>query len=58
MGFSTSKSDPSLFIPQGRIELVILLPYVDDLVIAGAGVDDLVIAEIVLRDKLNIGRIG
>ena len=36
MGFATSKSDYSLFIRKGRLGLVSILLYVDDLVITGA----------------------
>ena len=39
MGFTTSKSDSSLFVRQGQYGPVSLLLYVDDLVIAGADLD-------------------
>ena len=41
MGFATSKSDSSLFIRKGRLGLVSILLYVDDLVITGTNLDEI-----------------
>ena len=41
MGFATSKSDNSLFIRKGRLGLVTILLYVDDLVITDADLGEI-----------------
>ena len=58
MGFATSKSDSSLFIRKGRLGLVSILLYLDDLVITGADVGEIDRLKLQLAASFDVKDLG
>ena len=58
MGFATSKSDSSLFIRTGRLGLISILLYVDDLVIASADLGEIDRVKLQLAASFDMKELG